>query len=73
MLKKKSTTSALLARRNSNVFSSFDQKQIAEYKEAFSFIDQNGDGVIDREDLTEVFQSLGKTRLKENTFTLLSV
>lgn len=61
MLKKKSTTSALLARRNSNVFSSFDQKQIAEYKEAFSFIDQNGDGVIDREDLTEVFQSLGNT------------
>ena len=49
-----------LARRNSNVFALFDQKQISELKEAFSFIDQNGDGIIDREDLQEVFQSLGK-------------
>ena len=55
MLKKKP-----LARRNSNVFAQFDQKQIAEFKEAFTFIDQNGDGVVDREDLQEVWQSLGK-------------
>ena len=48
-----------LARKNSNVFAQFDQKQITELKEAFSFIDQNGDGVIDREDLKEVWTSLG--------------
>lgn len=52
-----------LARKNSNVFALFDQKQISELKEAFSFIDQNGDGVIDRDDLQEVFQSLGKQEI----------
>jgi Ca2+-binding EF-hand superfamily protein len=55
-----STSARDLARRNSNVFALFDQKQISELKEAFSFIDQNGDGIVDREDLQEVFQSLGK-------------
>lgn len=50
-----------LARKNSNVFAQFDQKQITELKEAFSFIDQNGDGVVDREDLKEVWTSLGIT------------
>lgn len=49
-----------LARKNSNVFAQFDQKQISELKEAFSFIDQNGDGVVDRDDLKEVWASLGK-------------
>lgn len=38
----------------------FDQKQIAEFKEAFSFIDQNADGLIDKEDLCEMFTSLGR-------------
>lgn len=60
MLKQKRLQGRDLARRNSNVFSLFDQKQISELKEAFSFIDQNGDGVVDRDDLQEVFQSLGK-------------
>lgn len=45
---------------NSNVFSMFDQKQIAEFKEAFSFIDQNADGLVDREDLKEMLTSLGR-------------
>jgi Ca2+-binding EF-hand superfamily protein len=37
----------------------FDQRQISEFKEAFTFIDQNGDGLVDREDLCEVLTSLG--------------
>jgi Ca2+-binding EF-hand superfamily protein len=48
-----------MARQNSNVFAMFDQKQIAELKEAFTFIDQNADGLIDREDLVEIWTSLG--------------
>lgn len=48
-----------MARQNSNVFAMFDQKQIAELKEAFTFIDQNADGFIDREDLVEIWTSLG--------------
>lgn len=53
--------SGQLARKNSNVFAQFDQKQISELKEAFSFIDQNGDGVVDREDLKEVWAALGNS------------
>lgn len=49
-----------MARQNSNVFAMFDQKQIAELKEAFTFIDQNADGLIDREDLVEIWTSLGR-------------
>lgn len=49
-----------MARQNSNVFAMFDQRQIAEFKEAFSFIDQNADGIIDRADLQELLASLGR-------------
>lgn len=59
-----------LARKNSNVFAQFDQKQISELKEAFSFIDQNGDGVIDRDDLKEVWASLGKIIFKATSTSL---
>lgn len=39
--------------------SNFDQKEIVELKEAFTFIDSNGDGWIDAGDLTETLSSLG--------------
>jgi hypothetical protein len=48
-----------LCRKNSNVFAQFDQKQLAELKEAFSFIDANGDGIVDRKDLRDVWATLG--------------
>ena len=35
-------------RAHSNVFAMFDQDQIAEFKEAFNFVDQNRDGFIDK-------------------------
>lgn len=37
----------------------FDQRQIAEFKEAFSMIDHDSDGFIDREDLKDMLASLG--------------
>jgi Ca2+-binding EF-hand superfamily protein len=46
-------------RQNSNVFAMFDQKQIAEFKEAFSMIDHDSDGFIDKEDLKDMLASLG--------------
>lgn len=54
-----SRSAVRIPRQNSNVFAMFDQKQIAEFKEAFSFIDQNGDGFVDRRDLMEILSSLG--------------
>lgn len=47
-------------RQNSNVFAMFDQKQIAEFKEAFSLIDHDSDGFLDKEDVKDMLASLGK-------------
>lgn len=47
-------------RATSNVFAMFDQAQIQEFKEAFTMIDQNRDGFIDKEDLHDMLASLGK-------------
>lgn len=48
-----------VARATSNIFAMFDQAQIQEFKEAFNMIDQNRDGFIDKDDLREMYASLG--------------
>ncbi|KAI0244827.1 Myosin regulatory light polypeptide 9 [Massospora cicadina] len=52
-------------RQNSNVFAIFDQKQIAEFKEAFSMLDHDADGFVDKEDLKDMLASLGQTPTDE--------
>lgn len=37
----------------------FDQKQITEFKEAFSMVDHDNDGFLDKEDLKDMLASLG--------------
>ncbi|XP_053557680.1 myosin regulatory light chain 2, ventricular/cardiac muscle isoform isoform X1 [Bombina bombina] len=49
---------------NSNVFSMFEQTQIQEFKEAFTIMDQNRDGFIDKEDLRDTFAALGRSILE---------
>ncbi|XP_017568868.1 myosin light chain 5-like [Pygocentrus nattereri] len=44
----------------------FEQTQIQEFKEAFTLIDQNRDGFIDKEDLKDTYASLGKLNVKDN-------
>jgi Ca2+-binding EF-hand superfamily protein len=39
--------------------SALEQRQIAELKEAFHYMDHDGDGVIDEKDLEELLPSLG--------------
>ena len=39
----------------------FDQKQIGEFKEAFSLIDHDNDGFLDKEDIKDMLASLGKS------------
>lgn len=58
--KKGSSKKKRAQRATSNVFAMFDQSQIQEFKEAFNMIDQNRDGFIDKEDLHDMFASLGK-------------
>lgn len=42
----------------------FDQTQIQEFKEAFTVIDQNRDGIIDKEDLRDTFAAMGRLNVK---------
>ncbi|KAM6232289.1 myosin regulatory light chain 2, atrial isoform [Spheniscus humboldti] len=53
-------------RSSSNIFSMFEQSQIQEFKEAFSCIDQNRDGIITKADLKETYSQLGKTNVSDN-------
>ncbi|XP_006892234.1 PREDICTED: myosin regulatory light chain 2, atrial isoform [Elephantulus edwardii] len=52
-------------RSSSNIFSMFEQAQIQEFKEAFSCIDQNRDGIICKSDLRETYSQLGKVSIPE--------
>ncbi|CAF0914748.1 unnamed protein product [Brachionus calyciflorus] len=57
---KKVVTKKRAHRVTSNVFAMFDSSQIHEFKEAFYMIDQDRDGFITKEDLQDIFVSLGK-------------
>ena len=41
------------------MFSLFQTAQIQQFKEAFSLIDQDGDGIVTEADLRGIFGSLG--------------
>jgi myosin regulatory light chain 12 len=43
-----------------NVFALFSQPQIQEFKEAFTMIDNDRDGIIGEDDLAAIFQSTGR-------------
>jgi myosin regulatory light chain 12 len=43
-----------------NVFALFNQSQIAEFKEAFTMIDNDRDGIINADDLASIFQTIGR-------------
>ena len=47
-------------RSGSNVFAMFTQNQVAQFKEAFGFIDQDKDGIISRSDIRATFDALGR-------------
>ncbi|XP_028457264.1 myosin light chain 5 [Perca flavescens] len=64
--KKKEGGAKRAQRASSNVFSMFEQTQIQEFKEAFTLIDQNRDGFIDKEDLKDTYASLGKLNVKDS-------
>ncbi|KZS95914.1 EF-hand [Sistotremastrum niveocremeum HHB9708] len=48
-------------REASGVFSLFQTPQIQQFKEAFSLIDQDGDGIVNEQDLRGIFTNLGIT------------
>lgn len=60
-------------RYTSNVFAMFNQGQIQEFKEAFNMIDQNRDGYIDKEDLFDIYTSLGKNVLEPDLDAMVAM
>ena len=46
-------------KKQGNVFALFNQSQIQEFKEAFTMMDQNRDGIICEEDLAAIYQQVG--------------
>ncbi|KAL7642699.1 UNVERIFIED_CONTAM: hypothetical protein RMT77_007264 [Armadillidium vulgare] len=44
----------------SSVFDMFSQKQVAEFKEGFQFMDRDRDGIISKEDLRAVCDDVGR-------------
>jgi len=59
-------------RTTSNIFAMFTQNQIAEFKEAFQFIDSNKDGLIDKNDLRATFDSLGRLVPEDDLQSMLA-
>ncbi|CAE6397143.1 unnamed protein product [Rhizoctonia solani] len=49
-------------REPSGVFSLFSTQQVQQFKEAFSLIDQDGDGIVDEADLKNMFGSIVPTQ-----------
>ena len=47
-------------REPSGAFQLFQAPQIQQFKEAFSLIDQDGDGIVSEKDLKAIFTNLGK-------------
>ena len=47
-------------REPSGVFTLFQPAQVQQFREAFSLIDQDGDGIVSEEDLKRIFASLGE-------------
>jgi len=43
-----------------NVFALFNQSQITEFKEAFAMIDNDRDGIINEDDLSAIYQTIGR-------------
>ncbi|KAI0684749.1 EF-hand protein [Cytidiella melzeri] len=59
-------------REPSGVFSLFQPPQIQQFREAFSLIDHDGDGVVSEQDLKHIFTSLGISPTKTMMDDLLA-
>ncbi|KZT08551.1 EF-hand protein [Laetiporus sulphureus 93-53] len=59
-------------REPSGVFSLFSPSQIQQFREAFSLIDHDGNGVVSEQDLKHIFASLGVTPSKKMMDDLLA-
>jgi Ca2+-binding EF-hand superfamily protein len=68
----KSSSVKKAKRSGSSVFSMFSQRQVAEFKEAFQFMDSNKDGIIDKNDLRATLDALGRIASENDLNEMLS-
>ena len=59
-------------REPSGVFSLFQPQQIQQFKEAFSLIDQDRDGLVGEQDLKDTFTSLGARTIYTSEHSVLT-
>jgi len=59
-------------KKTGNVFALFNQAQIQEFKEAFTMMDQNRDGIIDCEDLANIYQQVGSEPEKKQLVSMIN-
>lgn len=57
---KKAASSKKAKRAGSNVYEQFTEKQVAEFKEGFQFMDRDKDGAIGKSDIRTVADEVGK-------------
>ncbi|GAA93617.1 uncharacterized protein L969DRAFT_100364 [Mixia osmundae IAM 14324] len=57
---------------SANIYSMFDEPTIQQFKEAFTVIDQDGDGIITEKDLKAMYASLGRPVSAEQLTSLTS-
>lgn len=53
-------------REPSGAFQLFQAPQVQQFKEAFSLIDQDGDGIVSEKDLKAVFANLGSSSFSKS-------
>ena len=60
------------AKKDTNIFALFSQKQIQEFKEAFGIMDTDKDGIISSSDLKAAFSAVGKSITDGDASSMLS-
>lgn len=55
-----------------NVMAMFNQQQIQEFKEAFTMMDQDRDGIINEDDLAAIYQQVGREPDKKQLKSMIA-
>lgn len=59
-------------KKNVNPLSLFNQQQIQEFKEAFTMMDQDRDGIINEDDLANIYQQVGREPDKKQLKSMIA-
>merc|ERR1712121_224392 len=73
MSKKASRSSSKKAKKSgSNVFDTFTQEQVSQFKDGFQIMDRDRDGVLGKQDLRGVFDEIGRLAVEDELDAMLA-